>query len=270
MHGLSDIHDPLSSLGDGVVALGLIMARWLGLTLLMPVFSRTGMTGVVRGGFAFAMALPLFPVGMGAVSALDPARALVDVVTLALKEGCIGLALGVLLGAPFWAAEMAGEFLDLQRGGSGNPLPDPEGLNQATVLGTLFVIAGIGLFLIGGGVDVIAGAVYDSYRLWPLASLAPDLGAASGELFVGLLQKMMVIALSVAAPLAIVTVASDILLGFIAKLAPSLNAYQMGAAIKSLLIAGLMPLYAQFFLGDLTTTFGQLRQAVQQMDTIAR
>jgi type III secretion protein T len=270
VHGLSDIHDPLASLGDGVLALGLVMARWLGLTLLMPVFSRTGMTGIVRGGFAFAMALPLFPVGMGAVTGLDPSRALVDIVTLTLKEGCIGLALGVLLGAPFWAAEMAGEFLDLQRGGSGNPLPDPEGMNQATVLGTLFVIAGIGLFLIAGGADVMAGAVYDSYRLWPLADLAPNLTRASGEVFVGLMQKMMTIALSVAAPLAIVTVASDILLGFIAKLAPSLNAYQMGAAIKSLLIAVLMPVYAQFFLGDLSATFGQLRHVVQQMDTFAK
>jgi type III secretion protein T len=269
MHSLFQ-QDPLHGLGDGVLALGLAMARWLGLSLIMPVFSRTGMTSVVRGGFAFAMALPMLPAGLGAVAGIDPSRAFVDIVVLALKEGCVGIALGVLLGTPFWAVEMAGELLDLQRGGSGNPQPDPEGMDEATVLGTMFIIAGIGLFLIADGIDVIAGAAYDSYRLWPLASVTPRLTDASGTVFVDLLQKMTTIAVSVAAPLAIVTLVSDLLLGFIAKLAPSLNAYQMGAAIKSLVLALLMPLYAQFFLGDLAATFGQLRQVVQQMDVLGK
>jgi type III secretion protein T len=160
---------------------------------------------------------------------------------------------------------MTGELLDVQRGHVGGGQADPEGLDQSTVLGTFFGISTICLFLMAGGIDIIAAAVYDSYRLWPLRSIAPILGDGSVEVFVGLLQKMMIIAVSLSAPLIIVTLASDILLGFVARLAPSLNSYQMGAAIKSLILAALMPIYGNFLLRDLSASFDQLRVVLQQM-----
>lgn len=266
MLALIHAQDPLHQLGDGVLALGLVMARWMGLALIMPVFSRTGLTGVMRGGFAFAMAVPMLPLGLGAVATLDPEQAVTSIVLLTFKEGGVGIALGVLLGFPFWAAEMAGELLEVQRGRLSSSLADPEGMNEATVLGTFFVIATICLFLIAGGVDVIASAVYDSYRLWPLSSIAPQLSAASSEVFVDLMQKLMIIAVSLGAPLVIATLVSDVLLGFVARLAPSLNSYQMGAAIKSLILALLMPIYAQFFIGNLVGVFGQLRLVIPELE----
>lgn len=271
MHGLLNIDDPLHALGEGVVALGLCMARWMGLTLIMPVFARTGLTGLVRGGFAFAMAVPLLPMGIGTIAGLERSSALVVLVTLTFKEWMIGLALGLLLGVPFWAAEMAGELLDVQRGMAGNgSQADPLGMNNAAVLGTFFAIVSVALFLAAGGVDIIAASVYDSYQLWPMAALAPTLGAGSVEIFVGLLQKMMVIGLSIAAPLVITTLASDILLGFIGRLAPSLNSYQMGAALKSLILATLLPLYARFFLDDITGTVFQLKNAILELGAAAK
>lgn len=271
MHGLIDIHDPLRGLAEGIVALGLCMARWLGLTLIMPVFSRTGLTGLVRGGFSFAMSVSMLPMGIGTIAGLERSTALVALVALTFKEWTIGLAIGLLLGVPFWAAEMAGDFLDVQRGtAGGSGMSDPQGMNKASVIGSFFAIVSVALFLIAGGVDIIAAVVYDSYKLWPMSALAPSLREDSVEIFVGLLQKMMVIAVSIAAPLAIATIASDILLGFIGRLAPSLNSYQMGAALKSLILAAMMPLYAWFFLSDLAGTLVQLKNSIQDLGAFAK
>jgi len=258
-------HDPFQGLEQMVLAMGLLMARWMGVTILLPVFSKTGLTGITRGGFAFAMAVPLLPMGLGSVQALDPARASIDLVLLALKEGAVGIAIGALLGVPFWAAETAGAFLDVQRGAQGQE-SDPSGLDQSTVFGTFFAIVSIALFLIAGGIDVIASAVYDTYRVWPLASVAPTVEGGAGDAFVGLMDKIMVIALAVSAPLCIVALVSDILLGFIAKLAPQLNTNQLGAGIKSLIFTALIPVYAQFFLGDLTASFGGMQATLRQME----
>lgn len=269
--GLLDLSDPLHGLGQGIIALGLCMARWLGVTLIMPVFSRTGLTGLVRGGFAFAMALPLLPVGMGVVAGLDRAEVFITIVLLSAKEWLVGMALGLILGVPVWAAEAAGEFLDVQRGTAAQGgQADPQGMNQAGVIGTFFAIVSVALLLMAGGVDIIAGAVHDSYRLWPLGEVAPRLGPGSADVFAALLDKILSIALAIAAPLAIVTVASDILLGYVSRLAPSLNSYSMGAALKSLIIAALLPLYSRFLLGDLVTVTQGLKGAVQALEAASK
>lgn len=267
MHGLLGIDDPLRGLGEGVVALGLCMTRWLGLTLIMPVFSRSGVTGLVRGGFSFAMAVPMLPVGMGTIASLDQSGALMVLVLLSAKEWIVGMGLGLLLGLPFWAAEMAGELLDVQRGmAGGSAQADPQGMNKTSMIGTFFAIASVALFLVAGGVDIIAGAVYDSYRLWPMGDLAPTIRPESVQVFVDLLHRMTLIAVSIAAPLAIATMASDFLLGFIGRLAPSLNSYQMGAALKSLILAVMLPLYAGFFINDLTGTVLSLKNTVRELE----
>lgn len=271
MHGFIEIHDPLRGMAQAILALGLCMSRWLGLTLIMPVFSRTGLTGLVRGGFSFAMAMPMLPVGMSTVAGIDRPDALTTIAGLALKEWMVGMALGLLLGLPFWAAEMAGEFLDVQRGTAGGTgLADPQGMNRSSVIGTFFALVSVALFLVAGGVDIVAGTVYDSYRLWPLSTFTPDIDKGTTDIFVNILQNMMAIALVVAAPLAIATIASDVLLGFIGRLAPSLNSYQMGAALKSLILAAMMPLYAWFFMNDLTALLLQLKNTVPALGAVAR
>jgi type III secretion protein T len=260
----------LGQFGVIAVALGLSMARWLGLTVMLPVFSRTGLTGIVRGGFAFAMALPVIPLGLGAAEAVQGPGALLQIVSLALKEGAVGIGLGVILGIPIWGAEMAGELLDIQRGSTNGTLSDPQGMNQASTLGTFFAIVTVGLFLMAGGIDIVASIVYDSYRLWPLGTFIPTLSPGTGEVLVGLLQKLTLMAMTVAAPLAIVTVASDVLMGMVAKLAPQLHIDSLSAVLKSLLLAALIPLYATFFIGDLALSFGEMKTILLPMAPVAR
>lgn len=244
--------DPRSVLMVAPLALALAMARWLGLTLLLPVFSRTGIETLTRGGFAFAMSAPLVPEAFTVVSALDPFQSIWHIGLLAGKELCIGLVLGLILGIPFWGAEMAGEALDVQRGSAVGTIADPQGLNEASVLGTFFAITTIALFLLAGGIGVVASLVYDSFRLWPMANFVPSVAIGFETLILGLLSKLMLIGMLIAAPIVVVALCCDVLLGFVAKLAPQLNANILGAAVKSLVIAALFVVYARTFTEDLT------------------
>ena len=53
--GLVDALFPL------IVALGLAMARMTGVVLVLPVFTRLGMTGILRSAVALALAIPAVP-----------------------------------------------------------------------------------------------------------------------------------------------------------------------------------------------------------------
>jgi len=247
------------------VGLGLSMARWVGMMSVSPIFSRMGATSLIRAGFAFAMAAPMVPGTVGMMDALHADHLFVEMAILSGKELCVGVALGVITGIPFWGAEMAGEVLDVQRGTTAGTIADPQGMNQASVFGNFFGILSVALFLVSGGIDIVAGVIYDSYRLWPIDFLGPNFDIPVEEIFIGLLQKLMTIAVVVCAPLVIAMMSGDALLGFTAKLAPQLALDQLGAAVKSLILTAMMVVYCLVFPDDLTHATFKLRDVVTEM-----
>lgn len=252
------------------VAIGLAMARWLGLALVMPVFSRTGVATLTKGGFAFAMAVPAIGQAYMAVLAAEPSRAFIDIPLLVGKELMVGFALGLILGVPFWGAEMAGEALDVQRGTAAGTLADPTGSNQASVLGTFFAITTVALFLASGGIRVIVSVVTDSYALWPVASLGPAMPLGWETILLGLLGRLMLVAIVLAAPIVLAALLTDVFLGFIGKLAPQLNTHLMGAALKSLVLSVFLVLYAQVFSLDLLNATLGLKETIPALEATGR
>jgi type III secretion protein T len=247
------------------VALGLSTARWMGLTLVMPVFTRMGANGLARGGIAFAMAVPLVPGTMDMLEGMEASRAFLDILILAGKELAIGAALGIIMGIPFWGAEMAGETLDVQRGTAVGTLADPLGGNQSSVFGTFFAIISVALFLASGGFETLVTAMYDTLLLWPIGAFLPPVAVPVETIFIGLLQKMTVVAVTLAAPLIIATMSGDALLGFVAKLAPQIHLDQLGAAVKSLILTAMLVIYAVVFPHDLIRATAALRGVVPEL-----
>lgn len=251
------------------VALALSMTRWIGFMAISPVFTRAGANQVVRAGFAFAMALPVLPGTMRILDAIQADRLLLEMGFLTAKELCVGAALGLITGIPFWGAEMAGEALDVQRGTTAGTIADPQGMNQASVLGNFFGILSVALFLIVGGIDIVVAALYDSYRLWPIDAFRPVLNIPIEAVFLGLLQKLTVIAVSVAAPLIIAMMSGDALLGFTAKLAPQLALDQLGAAVKSLILTVMLVIYCVVFPDDLTRVAFKLKTVITDIEAVS-
>ena len=145
-----------------LIAYGIALGRPLALISLNPLFTRAQVGGLLRGAVATALALPMVP---RLAAELAPAlQNPVGLLLLSLKEAAIGAALGLLLGAPFWALDVAGDVLDAQRGATQGRLNDPAGFEDVSITGTLLMMTGIALFVLTGGLEMLADLLYGSWR----------------------------------------------------------------------------------------------------------
>jgi type III secretion protein T len=251
-----------------ILAMAVAMPRAMGMALVLPLFTRSGITGILRTGFVLAIALPLLPMALAQIQANGGVGALTMTAVL-LKETFIGLLLGLLLGAPFWAAEAAGDIIDFQRGATIGVTIDPSQASESTVTGTLLVLAMLALFLIAGGLRLVVDALYQSYTIWPLFDLAPRLSLASADVLLQLLGKMLWLGFVIAGPVVIAMFLGDVVLGAVSRLAPQLNIFVLSLAVKGAIFAALLPLYARTLTGYLADGLEPLRGVVPMLRQLA-
>ena len=255
--GLVDALFPL------IVALGLAMARMTGVVLVLPVFTRLGMTGILRASVALALAVPAVPHMLDAFAGgLPPVLTLTG---LMVKELFLGVLLGMLFAVPFWGAETAGNIIDQQRGAFSTFEGDPSGMEETSVVGTLFVLVLIALFLMVGGLDLVLGGVYDSYRIWPVERFLPPLTATGADLALGLLDKVTQLGVLLAAPIVIAMFLGDLALGLVNRFAQQLNVFNIGFAVKSLIMVLLLPLYATVLVQQFGVSLEPMKTALAEL-----
>ena len=231
-------------------AFGLALARALGLLLLLPVFSRLGLRGTHRTAVAGALSVPLVPI-LAAGLAADPVGG-ARLLLLTVKEGFIGLLLGILFAAPFWVAEAAGELIDQQRGARGNnSLPDPTGDEQVGPTGTLLVLTLLTVFFVSGGLHWMLDGLYASYAVWPALELVPHLAADTGTQMLGVLDGILGAGFLLASPLVVAMVLAEFSLALVSRFAPSLNVFDLSMSLKGLIQVVGLPVYAVFLIGYL-------------------
>src|SRR6185369_16680209 len=126
----------MESLFTYIALFGIATARPIAAMLILPVFTRLGLTGILRAGIALALSLPLVA-HLG--SDLPALRSMSAAMLLAmiLKETVIGFLRGLLFGIPFWAVQSAGDIIDTQRGSSIAYMTDPTALAEVSIIGTL-------------------------------------------------------------------------------------------------------------------------------------
>jgi type III secretion protein T len=259
----------VSSVYPYLIAAAIASARALGVVLITPAFTRLGITGLLRSSIALVIALPIIPIVLDAVVTTQLSSTIIA--ALLIKEMLIGAVIGVAFGIPFWAAEAAGDLVDLQRGSTAAQLLDPLALAESNITATLLTIILLALFFITGGFSLLAKGIYDSYGLWPAASFTPVLGVDSVAPLLRMLDRIMQIAVLMVAPIVIALLLADIALGFLSRITPQFHVFDLSLAVKNLLFTFLMAIYAVFLvpvmlseIGALRGTFDIVRQLVQQ------
>lgn len=215
------------------------MSRPLGLMLIMPVFTRAELGNLLRLAFAFALSLPLLGTAGLVPADLSPPR----LAFLGLKELFIGLAIGYLLGAPFWAIQAAGELIDTQRGISNPAMPsDPSSKSQASATNLLLGLLAITIFVAADGMNLVVDILYGSYRLWPVGSTLPGFDAV-GE--VGrLADHVLRLGLTVGGPVVALMLLLELCVALLGRFAPSLHLSEQGAILKNAAALAFLLLYA--------------------------
>jgi type III secretion protein T len=250
-----------------LIAAAIAIARALGVILLTPAFTRLGITGLIRSSVAAVIALPVIPSIVDALATTQLSSTIIA--GLLIKEMLIGAVVGIAFGIPFWAAEAAGDLVDLQRGSTAAQLLDPLALAESNITGTLLTITLLALFFLSGGFSLLLRGLYESYTLWPATSFAPVLGPGSVAQVLQMLDRIMQISILIVAPIVIGLLLADIALGFLSRMTPQFHVFDLSLAVKNLLFALLMVVYAVFLVPIMLSEIGALNGAFDLLRRLA-
>lgn len=237
---------PFELVWHWLLAYGIALGRPMALIALNPIFTRAQIGGLLRGAIASALALPMIP----RLAAELPASLHnpVALLLLGIKEAAIGATIGLLLGAPFWALDVAGDILDAQRGATQGRLNDPAGFEDVSITGTLLMVTGIALFVLVGGLETLADLLYGSWAIWPPLAALPSMTPQTPVLLLGILDRVTYQGLLLAAPPVAAMLLTDISLLVIARLAPNLRIDDLALSARNIVFFVFMPIYAVFLL----------------------
>jgi type III secretion protein T len=182
----------------------------------------------------------------------------------------IGVAIGLVLGVPVWAAEAAGDMVDLQRGSTAASLFDISETEEEGITGTLLGLIMVALFFGSGGLRLTLRTVYESYGIWPAGNVFPTLSPAAGEFFVALLDRVVALGLMLVIPIVVFMLLSDLLLGLVSRTAPQFNIFALSLSMKNLVFAILLVLYGAFLIRYMGNGLGSLLQAASDLETLAK
>jgi len=262
-----DLTPIIGQLYHSVEMLVIASARSLGFATFFTPFIWSHMnSGLLRVAFGVALALPIMhPIWGDAAQMVQKLPA--PVMIIIAKEIFIGMMLGLAASLPFEAIGAAGSFVDSQRNAS-TPIPSPAG--ELTAIGQVFMVAALWLFATLGGFWMIVDAIFQSYRVWPPLALMPSLTMDGAMAIPALLSRLVTTAIVFSAPLVIVLVATDVILGIAAKMGHRVDVSFLTLSMKNLVAVILLPFAMMGFLKAFTGEIQGFGQIVRIVETAIR
>jgi flagellar biosynthesis protein FliR len=223
----------------------LVMCRVGGLFVFAPIFSGRMIPVqakvIVAGAISFALE-PMVVHGQTIPTG-------VDIVPLILKELLVGLAFALSLGVLAAGIQAAASIMDTMIGFSFAQLVDPLTQAQTAVVGQLYSMFTVIVFLLIGGDHLMIEGLDASYRLIPLGSVpsTTQLGAMAARD----LTQMFLIGIEVAAPVIVALALVDVSLALVARSVPQMNVFVVGLPAKIMVGLGAIAASLPFLTGHL-------------------
>jgi type III secretion protein T len=258
---------------DGQLAATLLpfllsVPRLAAVFIVLPLFGRRTLQGLIRNEFILVLALFIYPVvaheqGVANVVAFQ-------YVALAIKEAFIGVTFGFFLGTFFWVAENVGYLIDLQTGTHNMQIYDPiSDHEQGPTAGFMLHFVVVMMFA-GGGLLTILDLLFESYRLWPVLDMGPSLGKAFEATVAARADTLFSLTVRYAAPVVMLLVLIELGLGLINRFSQNFDAYTMAMPIKSLVAFFVLLLFLSFVYDSLQYFFGADNGALRLLQEALR
>lgn len=212
--------------------IGLVAARVAGFVVASP-FPGQDVPKSVRAGLVCLLTYA------SAATAKAPATSLSLDAGLFVKAGtelAFGVSIALVLRLFLSAAEVAGEFVSQGTGLASASLLNPTLGTEETALSRVITFFALLMALATGAHRVVLAYLITSFDALPVGADLHVSGAA--PLFVELAAQSIAVGLRLAMPVVAVTLAVQIALAFVARIAPSLQIFNIGFAI--LIAAGLL------------------------------
>jgi len=223
----------------------LLSLRVAAATMLAPVLGPTQVPGTVRVLIAVAFAAALVAALSGAQIDTGSLDSMPAVAAAAAVELFIGASLSFGFLAAYAATQVAGRALDIQIGFGAGAVLNPATQNLSPLLGTLFGMVAIAVFLAMDGHHVLLRALAHSAQSAPPGTFpaSPDWEALLRQSGV-----MFVFGLALAAPVMLGLLLADLALAVLARSMPMLNVFVLSFTVK--VVLGITGLAASIRLAD--------------------
>lgn len=223
------------SFQEHVVTLMLAYARLAITFYMLPILGERIFSNlIIKNTLIFLVIIGLWPWLDQSLQPGDPW------LTIIVNECLAGLLLAITLSLPFWIATALGEILDNQRGATLSDSIDPvNGVQSSTLSGFLNFSFGA-IFISQGGMTKLMTVFAESYQL-----LAP--GGKILKINVmqmgGLLQNLLLTSVQLAAPVLVVMMLTEVVLGVFSRYCPQLNPFSLSLSMKSFIAFTVFMLY---------------------------
>lgn len=213
-----------------LLAVMLGAARTGAFLMISPPFNSRLIPGTVKALLSVGLTLPLAPYLRGTIPSLETS----DLIASAALQVFVGAGLGFVTALLFAALQAAGDLLDLFGGFTLAMGYDPMSLNQSSVFGRFYNLVAVTILFASEGHQLILRGFLQSFRTLPL-NMTFDFDTFSQLLLKGV-GEMFLAALQIAGPLVAVLFLTDVAFGLLNRVAPALNAFQLGFPAKIMLV----------------------------------
>lgn len=225
---------------DSIQLFTLSFARWAPVFAISPFLGGKLVPNPIRIGLSLLFALVVLPWQ----SRVAPVP--LDLSTLAwwallLREVLLGFLLAFAGALVFWAADMAGQFLDNVRGTTTANMLVPQLQSQSSLLGAFYVQLFVVLYIAAGGHRLFLDAAFTTFELVPPTQVGLPLKLTADAFLLGT-GRLFAIALQIVAPAMVVLMLLDVILGVANRMAPQLDVFFISLSLKAslgALVAGL-------------------------------
>jgi flagellar biosynthetic protein FliR len=220
---------PLLDILLALPVFALVLFRITGLMLTAPVYGSGVMPVQIRAAVAIVVAAVAFPlVRQQAPQDLSLSAAIVG----GIGEMMIGAAIGLGLTLLLMGAEVAGLIVGRQAGVALANVYDPVQNQDVSVVGQVYSITLIVLFLLVGGHRATMAALLDTFRVIPLLSFGADETVV--VLMVEMLAAAFILGIRLAGPVLIALFMLGTSLAFLSRTMPQLNILTVGFPLRLL------------------------------------
>ncbi|RZU50472.1 flagellar biosynthetic protein FliR [Krasilnikovia cinnamomea] len=213
------------------VMLGAVRAgAWL---VVSPPFNSRLIPAPVKALMSVGIAIPMTPY----LTTSLPAMTAPAIIASAALQFFVGASLGFITALYFAALQAAGDLLDVFGGFTLAYAFDPLSLSQSSVFGRFYNLVAMTLLFATDAYQMILRGFLQSYETLPLnASFSM---ATLGRVLTEGVSEMFLAALQIAGPLVAILFLTDVAFGLLNRVAPALNAFQLGFPAKIFLVLAL-------------------------------
>lgn len=196
--------------------------------MIAPILGYRTLPAAIKIAFALLMSLLLSStLDSSVLPAIDSEWHLLG---LAMREIIVGLLIGFFFQLIFMAIHAAGALVGYQIGFAMVSMFDPNSSQRVSIIGQFWFLFATLIFLAIDGHHILIQSFVDSYTILPIGQASYDNGIAI--VVAKATAYVFVLALKIAAPVLMTLFLTDVALGTVAKMMPTMNVFFVGFPIK--------------------------------------